>query len=97
MAKLFQMLNSLEISNNYMNLALAVINRNEPNKESKQHGIIYRTYGYQYWKFYKKSKAEDYLSKAMAVFEKINDPYLLSTIYKEKGDMHKEKQEQEEA
>jgi hypothetical protein len=48
-----------------------------------------------YWKFYKKGKADEYLNKAMAIFQKINDPYLISTIYKEKGDMHKELQEAE--
>ena len=32
-----------------------------------------------------------------AIFEKIKSPYLISTIYKERGDMHKELQEAEQA
>jgi hypothetical protein len=57
--------------------------------------LIFRAYGYQYWKFYKKSKADEYLNRALIIFEKLKSPYLISTIYKEKGDMHKELQEAE--
>ena len=33
----------------------------------------------------------------MVIFEKIKSPYLISTIYKERGDMHKELQEADKA
>ena len=89
------MLNSLELSNNLMVKASEIIDRNEQDKEGKHHGIILRSFGYQYWKFFKKAKADDYLNKALVIFEKIKSPYLVSTIYKEKGDMHKELQEAE--
>jgi len=91
------MLNSLELSTNQMEKAMAIIEKNEEEKDGKHHGIILRSYGYQFWKFFKKSKADEYLNKAMAIFEKIKQPYLISTIYKEKGDMHKELQEAEQA
>ena len=91
------MLNSLELSNNLMVKASEIIDRNEQDKEGKHHGIILRSFGYQYWKFFKKAKADDYLNKALVIFEKIKSPYLVSTIYKEKGDMHKELQEAEQA
>ena len=91
------MLNSLELSNKLMDRAAAIIDRNEPDKEGKHHGIILRSYGYQFWKFFKKKQADEYLNKALAIFEKIQSPYLISTIYKEKGDMHKELQEADQA
>jgi tetratricopeptide (TPR) repeat protein len=91
------MMNSLEHSNNLMLKALEIVERNEHDKDSKHHGIIYRSFGYQFWKFYKKRKADEYLNKALVIFEKIKDPYLISTIYKERGDMHKELQEAEQA
>jgi len=94
-AKLYQMLNSLELSSAQMDKAMALVDKNEQDKEGKHHGIMLRSYGYQYWKFFKKSKADEYLNKAMVIFEKIRQPYLISTIYKEKGDMHKELQEAE--
>lgn len=87
------MLNSLERSSDYMHRASEIVERNEPEREGKHHGIVLRSYGYQYWKFFKKAKADEYLNKALAIFEKIKSPYLVSTIYKEKGDMHKELQE----
>jgi tetratricopeptide (TPR) repeat protein len=80
-----------------MEKALEIVHRNETDKDSRHHGIIYRSFGYQYWKFFKKNKADEYLNKALAIFEKIHSPYLVSTIYKEKGDMHKELQEAEQA
>lgn len=80
-----------------MDRALAIIDRNEADKQGKHHGIILRSYGYQYWKFFKKREADDYLNRALVIFEKIKSPYLISTIYKEKGDMHKELQEAEQA
>jgi hypothetical protein len=73
-----------------MDQGSAIVERNEADKEGKHHGIMLRSYGYQYWKFFKKIKADDYLNRAMAIFEKIKSPYLVSTIYKERGDMHKE-------
>lgn len=91
------MLNSLELSSQQMEKAMALIEKHEADKEGKHHGIILRSYGYQYWKFFKKSKADEYLNKAMVIFEKIKQPYLISTIFKEKGDMHKELQEAEQA
>ena len=91
------MLNSLERSSELMQKATEIIDKNEADKEGKHHGILMRSYGYQYWKFFKKRLADEYLNKALAIFEKIKNPYLISTIYKEKGDMHKELQEAEQA
>lgn len=91
------MLNTLEFSLKHMERAQTWIERNDPNKESKYYGILLRNFGYQYWKFFKKSKADEYLNKAMVIFEKIKSPYLISTIYKERGDMHKELQEADKA
>lgn len=97
-AKLFQMLNSLEKSQELMEKALQVVERNSPSSDSVDLGIMYRSFGYQYWKFYKKARADEYLNKALAIFEKLKNPhYLISTIYKEKGDMHKELQEADQA
>lgn len=75
-----------------MESAEAMVLRNSA-PESRHHGIVLRCYGYQYWKFYKKANADQYLNRALAIFEKCQMPYLVSTIYKEKGDMHKELQE----
>jgi tetratricopeptide (TPR) repeat protein len=91
------MLNSLERSNEFMSLAQDIVDRCEKDRDGKHHGIMMRSYGYQYWKFFKKAKADEYLNKALAIFEKVKSPYLVSTIYKEKGDMHKELQEAEQA
>jgi hypothetical protein len=53
-AKLFQMLNSLERSSELMQKASAIVEKHELDKEGKHHGILMRNYGYQYWKFFKK-------------------------------------------
>ena len=84
------MLNSLEFSNKNLTEAKNIIDRNNEDKESIYHGIIYRIMGYQYWKFYKKQRSTEYLDKALKIFEKFKDFYQISTIYKEKGDMCKE-------
>ena len=90
-------MNALEQSEKYLKKASEIIDRNESDKEGRHHGIINRIYGFTYWKFYKKNKADEYLNKALDIFQKLNDPYLISTIYKERGDMHKEMQEAEQS
>jgi hypothetical protein len=84
------MLNSLEFAIKFLGEAKLILDRNLPNQDSKYHGILYRVYGYIYWRSFKKLKSEEYLNKALEVFEKLKDPYLISTIHKEKGDLHKE-------
>lgn len=91
------MLNSLSHSESFLNEAKYIIDKNTQEKDTKYHGIIYRIMGYQYWKFYKKSKAQEYLNKALSIFEKLKDSKLIASIYKEKGDMHKEILEMEDA
>jgi hypothetical protein len=85
------MLNSVEHAVKYLNQAKQILDRNLSNKETKYHGILYRVYGYIYWKSFKKRKSEEYLNLALQIFEKLKDPYLISTIHKEKGDLHKDK------
>jgi len=44
-----------------------------------------------------RKEAEKYSNIAQDLFEKLGDPFLISTVYEEKGDMHKEFHEVEEA
>ena len=37
------------------------------------------------------------MNRALAIFQKLNNQYLISTIYKERGDMHRELQEADQA
>lgn len=89
-AKLFQLMNALEQSENLLQKAKEIVDRNELSQDSVHHGILLRVQGYQYWKFFKKQKAEEHLNRSLAIFQKLNEQYLVSTIYKEKGDMHRE-------
>jgi hypothetical protein len=72
-AKLFQLMNSLEQSEKLLQKAKEIVDRNEPYQDSVHHGILLRVQGYQYWKFFKKQRAEDHLNRALAIFQKLND------------------------
>ena len=69
------MLNSLEHCISYMTQAKEIVERQNPDPNARHLGIVYRITGYQYWKFYKKSKSTEYLDKALAIFEKHKDVY----------------------
>eukprot|EP00347_Sterkiella_histriomuscorum_P008848 403343508 len=95
--KTYQILNSLQNSMVYMEQALKIIERNSDDKFNIHLGIINRVIGYTYWKFYKRSKSNEYLTRALEIFEHHKNHYLIASIYKEKGDMAKEMLETEQA
>jgi len=66
-SKLYQMLNSLQHSEKYMNLAFAVVKRQD--KGLLEQAKLHRTMAFQYWKFYRKAKCLEHLEQAQPVFE----------------------------